>query len=79
MDVLKAEHHRAIGILDLAGRCAELNIGIGRLILFRETAFDLHLSHPNVLYIVARPINFSLGLPATVRIASICFERPPNR
>ncbi len=32
IDVLKAKHHRAIGILDLTGRRAEFDLRIGRLV-----------------------------------------------
>ncbi|PQA72827.1 hypothetical protein C3731_14030 [Brucella oryzae] len=41
------------------------------MILFRETAFDLHLSHPNVLYIVALVTVFSHGLSVS-RLCQNC-------
>ena len=52
IDILEAEHDRAVGVLDLAGRFAEFDIRVGRLTGLRKATFDAHGPNPRSL---ARP------------------------
>src|SRR5690606_15027710 len=46
VDVLEPEHDGTVGVLDFAGRLAELDIRVCRLACLGEATFDAHLFSP---------------------------------